>query len=100
MKYTWEKDDIIAGLYVIKGTADVKNNISYSITVTFKIGFDLHHSSESQYGLCNCLTDGWYNNHGTKEDLVNYLNTDNYRPLSKSEYLKMIEFTNQGFHNI
>lgn len=98
MKYIWEEKDIISGLYVIKNDCfPVKDNPDYARTVTFKIGFDNYH--KDQYGMSNCLTDGWYRSIGTKENLTRYLNDGCYRPLSKSEYLLMIESTNQGFYN-
>lgn len=94
--FTWELDDIEAGLYVIKNTSPVgSDNLSFARTVIFKVIYS--NQSDVKYGLCNCLTDGWVRQIGTKEQIVEELNSQDYRPLTKEEYIRVLNGTNQGF---
>lgn len=87
------------GLFIIKETASKPfKDIDFARTVTFKICYS--HKTNG-YSLCNILTDGMIVGHyANKDELVKRLNEDEngYRPLTKQEFLEMLEHTQQGFY--
>ena len=94
---TWTVKDIDCGLYVIKNTSKLgSDDLGFACTVAFKVGFK---TGEKGLGLISHLTDGMYMvvGDGSKEALVEYLNREDFRPIRKDEYIKLIQSTNQGF---
>ena len=91
MKYTWEESDIKAGMFVIKNTcSDVKRNLAFARTVTYKVCFQ-NNAKESPYGMCSALTDGWVYLIGSKEQVAKHLNEESgHRPLTKEELILMV----------
>lgn len=100
IKFIWELSDIVSGIYFIRQTSPIDSkDLSFACTVSFKLGF-LHDGSEQPWVLISVLTDGMvYAKMANKEDVLNMLNNDEhgYRPLTKSEYMAMLESTDQGF---
>ncbi len=100
LKYIWEEKDIICGTYIIKETSPKgSDNLNFARTVTYKIGFD-NNDKEKPVNKISCLTDGWVCPIAKDEkEFAEYLNNDEhgFRPLTKEEYLAMINSTNQGF---
>jgi hypothetical protein len=98
----WTEDDIYAGLYIIKESSPFgSDNLSFARSVTYKIGFS-YNPNDKKYGLISCLTDGFYSAIAdNRKEIADYLNNDvtgwGYRRLTKEEYLKLIESTEQGF---
>lgn len=100
MKNIWKTEDITAGLYIIRESSPKNSpHIGFARTVTFKIGFS-RTNEEKPYGKISCMCDGWYCPIGTKEQVAEYLNNDEYgyRPLTKEEFIKMINSSDQGFY--
>jgi hypothetical protein len=101
MKNIWTEKDIEAGLYIIRESSPKGSaNLSFARTVVFKIGFSFS-KGIPKYGKISCLTDGLFCPLGeTTKDIADQLNADEigYRPLTKEEYIKLIENTNQGFY--
>jgi hypothetical protein len=106
MKYIFEEKDIEACLYVICQTAqDIFKNPSFAATVVYKIGFcnspELEEATKGNLGSISCLTDGWYRHIGGKKEVCEWLNNDprGFRPLTKEEYIFLVNSSNQGFLN-
>jgi len=110
MKNIWAPKDVTAGLFIIResspkhptkkgnSSVPVPVNIGFARTVTYKIGFG--QDKKKPYGLISVMTDGWYHDVGTAEELCDKLNNDEYgyRPLTKEEMFKMLESSDQGFY--
>lgn len=108
MKNIWRPENIVAGLLIIRESSSkhptkpsgvaVPVDLGFARTVTYKIGWT--HSKEEPYGLISVLTDGMYIPIGTKEQMCEHFNNDEYgyRPLTKEEMFKMLESSDQGFY--
>lgn len=99
MRKLWTAADIIGGAFIVRESSPLgATNLGFKRTVTFKIGFSFD-TQRSDYGLCNALTDGFYKAMGSKEQLAEYLNKDEYgyRSLTKPEFLEMAEHMKQGY---
>lgn len=93
----WTLDKIKAGIYVIRNTSPKgSSNLDFARTVVFKVGYRFA-LKRKFYGLTSCLTDGWYYDIGSKEDLLFKFKKEDFRPLTKKEYLRLIKSTTQGF---
>lgn len=98
----WTENDIYAGLYIIKESSPFgSDNLSFARSVTYKIGFS-YNPKDKKYGLISCLTDGFYAPiANSRKEVADYLNNEvtglGYRRLTKEEYIKLIESTEQGF---
>lgn len=102
MKFTFEENDIEAGLFIIRKNINGKTpkDMDFARTVLFKICYILAKSDLPKWGICEILTDGLYTPIGdTKQDVADFLNRDSkgYEPLSKEYMLKLVEHTRQGF---
>ncbi len=92
MKNIWTAKDIENqhGLIIIRDDASKPfKDLAFARTVVFKIGF-----GKKNFGLCNILTDGWYNDIAdTAQEFADYLNSDEsgYRPITKAELLQLID---------
>lgn len=110
MKYTWEAEDIKAGLYIVRcdSPSDSKN-LGFKLTCSYIISWNLVFDSKTQYTLTS-LADGW--SHGdvallkenikqgySKETLAKSLNEDErgYRLLTKSEMHKLVDYATKNF---
>ena len=100
-KKHWTLKDIYPGLYIIKESSPFgSDNLSFARSVTYKIGYSF--DSPKRYGLISCLTDGFFGSIGNSlQEVADYLNDDKtgwgYRRLTKKEYIKLINNTEQGF---
>ena len=112
MKNIFTEQDITAGMLIIKETSPRgSSDLSFARTVTYKIGFGhfgksivpegKSYKTDQEYCLISVLTDGMVIPCGhTKEQMAEKLNVDSagYRPLTKEEYIAMINSSNQGFY--
>ena len=112
MKNIWTEKDICTGMYIIRESSPKNSgNLPFARTVCYKIGYgyfekeglsEKGYKTKQQYCLISMLTDGMVCPIGfTNKDVAKYFNEtyDNgYRPLSKEEYIKLINSTNQGFY--
>ena len=93
------------GTYIINDKADVENNVGYSVTVTWKLVWQMKYIKEvniandkkvtlPKYGKCNVLSDGWTHWIGGKAQLCEWLNNnphgEKYRILTPEELQYMI----------
>ncbi len=95
MKKEFTKENLKAGDYLIRLSANESDNHRFGPSVTFKVCWM---ASTNQYGLC-AVTDGMVLIYDNKQALVDYLNTNDYgfKHLSKRDYQEQIEGTMQGF---
>lgn len=100
VKLIWETADIEPGMYFIRNSSPLgSTDLSFASTVCFKLGFS-HISRDNPYVLISIMTDGMiYLPMASKADVVTMLNADEhgYRPLTKAEYIAILNSTNQGF---
>jgi hypothetical protein len=93
------------GLYIIRAyDSNIKENVSYASTVSYKLGYINHRLVESKkrYGLISFLTDGWFLPVAENDqDICDYLNNlpegQKFRLLTKEEVIYMIKHRTQGF---
>ena len=94
VKYTWEKEDIKAGRYVIRNSSPYgSDNISYAASCCSKIGWRADVSGDKKYVLIS-IEDGMVLKEHTKDELVDKFNREDngYRPVTNKELLVMITF--------
>lgn len=101
MKFTFEADDIYAGLFIIRKNTQGKTptDADFARTVLWKVCFTFSEKIP-KYGICNVLTDGLYTSIGdTPQEVADYLNKDSkgYEPVSKEYMINLLKQTNQGF---
>ncbi len=99
MRSIWTESDIDAGVYIIRD--DSKKNSSdmaFARTVVWKIGYS--DASPKEWGKISVLTDGCYIPIAKdRAEFAEFLNKDlrGYRPITKQEYMRLLESTEQGF---
>ena len=106
MKNIWKESDLISGLYIVRESSPKgSTDLGFKRTVCFKLGFCSQietglYGDKGSWGYISFLTDGWYCHLGSKEAVLKVLNEDEYgfRPLTKEEYIELINSTNQGFY--
>ncbi len=101
MKNLFTEKDIQAGLYIVRETSPKgSKDLSFKCTVAFKIGWDAK-ADGGDYGFISIFTDGMYCGVAkNKAEMAAYLNEDQhgYRPLTKAEFIELINSTEQGFY--
>lgn len=99
MRIIFEEKDIQAGLFIIRNSSPIgSKDFRFAATVVFKIGYCIY-SKDKPYGRISALTDGLFIPMGSKKDIADYLNNDEYgyRILCKEELIDIIKSSEQGF---
>lgn len=95
MKYTWEKEDIKVGRYIIRQSSPFGkfSNMGFMLSVSYMIGYSFK-DKECKHKLIS-LADGMIMDLcETKEECAENLNKDSfgYRPMTKREMIKLLEY--------
>ena len=99
VKTTFTENDQLTGAWIIRNSSPLgSTDLGFACTVIYKIGFMTNPDGKGNiYTLISAFTDGMIFPIGDKKTLIDKINADDYRPLTKEEYIKIISSTNQGF---
>jgi hypothetical protein len=100
MKNIFTKEEIRLGMALIRndvGKPIIDND--FARTVTMKVSHSVD-NGKVRYGVSFPLSCGLYAQLGSMDDVLEYINEDRfgYRPITKEEYIQLVESSNQNFY--
>ena len=95
MKFTWEEKDLpeIYGLWIVK---EFGQTIQFIEKYVYIIGFDSSREKNQGRMTLTNIQDGMVI-HFNNEDLLDFLNSENYRPLKLKEKIKILTDNHREF---
>lgn len=85
MKYIWQEKDIVVGQWV---GPSVYSESKFIQCITWHSNRGtLSNKQDNIYGVCYIATDGLALDLGSKQDVADYLNKNNYKPVNKANLI-------------